>query len=121
MDQIQRRGKTGAILAARTFEHKGPGRLSKASISRTSMGWVGSLRESSMASRWAMPRALSRAGFVLPPGQIVIAAAQIDQRLDAASFQKGSYAAGPGLGGAGAFARHHPVEIVENIAQRSHS
>src|ERR1700761_4915757 len=36
---------------------KGLGALSKASINRSSMARVGSLRESSMASRCAMPRA----------------------------------------------------------------
>ena len=46
-----------------------------------------------------MPRA-GGGGLVLPPGQIVIAAAQIDHRRDAALFQERAQPAGPGLGGA---------------------
>src|SRR5580658_5003624 len=59
-------------------------------------------------------------GFVLPPGQIIIAAAQIDKRGDAALFQEWSDASGPRLSGARRFALYHPMEIVENIAGRAH-
>src|SRR5262249_30278209 len=66
------------------------------------------------------PERRRRLGFAPPPGQIVIAAAQIDDGADAALLQEGSRAAGPGLGGARRFARHHPMEIVENVSCRAH-
>src|ERR1700761_1099750 len=54
-----------------------------------------------------------------PPGKIVIAPAQIDDAADAAFLQERLELASPGLHGARRFARHHPVEIVENVANCS--
>src|SRR5439155_13842675 len=55
-------------------------------------------------------------GFFLPPGKIVIAAAQIDDGAEAAARQEGRQTAGPGLHRPRRVAGHHPVEIVEKIS-----
>jgi hypothetical protein len=119
MNDVERGSEAGAILAARAFQYerawcdvKGrdqlhqhlPGRQFARIQHGVEMGDAG---------------AFGDGGFIFPPTEIVIAAAQVDDGADTAALQKRPEPACPGLHGARGFIWYHPVEVIEDISDCS--
>ena len=121
MDDVQRGGETGAVLPARTFQHEGPGRGVECLNQPCQHFRLGQLARIQHGVQMGDAAFIRDAGLILPPGKIIIAAAQIDDRLDPARLQEWPQPPGPGLGCAGGVARQDPVKIVENIANGPHA
>src|SRR5471030_1526999 len=120
VNQVKGGGETGAVLAAGAFEQEGPGRgvetldQPRQHVLRRQLAGIQHGVEMGDAGGFA------DGSFLFPPGQIVIAAAQIDDGADAPPLQERPQPPGPGLHRPRGVPRHHPVEIVENVASASH-
>src|SRR5471032_1321546 len=119
VNQIKGCGEAGAVLAAGAFEQEGPGGGVECLDQPRQHGLRRQLAGIQHGVEMGDAGGFADGGFFFPPRHIVIAAAQVDNGADAPSLQKRSQSPGPGLHRPRRVPRHHPVEIVENVANCS--
>ena len=121
VNEKEGRRETGAILPTGTFDQERPRRTFEGIEQTGEHFTAGQISRIQHDVEMFDAAPLTNALFIAPPAKLRIGAAQVDQAFNAVSRQERTEQSCIGLRGARRFARHDPVEIIQNIAGSAHS